>query len=69
MRSAIKLFTAGVALCMVAIGIGPAAAGYPDRPVKIVVPFAPAGPTRKRPERPPPADRATPWVGTLGAPP
>src|SRR6476620_8002656 len=45
MRSTIKLITAGLTLSVLALGIWPAAAGYPDHPVKIVVPFAPAGPT------------------------
>jgi tripartite-type tricarboxylate transporter receptor subunit TctC len=45
MRSTIKLITAGLTLCALALGTLPAAAGYPDHPVKIVVPFAPAGPT------------------------
>src|SRR6476619_1723779 len=45
MRSTIKLITAGMTLSALALGILPAAAGYPDHPVKIVVPFAPAGPT------------------------
>ena len=33
------------ALLAAAVGAAPASAAYPDRPVKVLVPFAPAGPT------------------------
>ncbi len=46
MRSTTRPFAIGAALIALIFGVSPSgAAGYPDHPVKIIVPFAPAGPT------------------------
>ena len=46
MRTFVRSLAAWAALCAVAIAAAPAsAAGYPDHPVKIIVPFAAGGPT------------------------
>ena len=45
MRSTLRALIACSSLLVAAIAAPPAVAAYPDRPVKVVVPFAPAGPT------------------------
>jgi tripartite-type tricarboxylate transporter receptor subunit TctC len=44
MRSTVRVLLSCAALVS-AFGAAPASAAYPDKPVKIIVPFAPAGPT------------------------
>ena len=45
MRSTLRVLITCSSLLIAAIAASPAMAVYPDRPVKVVVPFAPAGPT------------------------
>ena len=45
MKLFIGILTAGLALCSAAHAQGSGPGGYPNKPVKIIVPFAPAGPT------------------------